>query len=374
MKKLISSVVLVSGLFTTNIFADINLSDGLVAHYEFEGDANDSSGNGNNGTQYGGVEYVDGVIGKAVSFDNNKNDNNQYINLGHYNEFDVNYISENITLSAFIKTTDDNATIFSDNTTSGWYYFMIYENKLSLMYRNTSWDWDNRIKSNLYISDGKWHHVLGIIDGYTFKLYIDGQFDTEKTFYDSKLSWSGTFSGVSIGAVGYKENDTGKPERSDWYNDGLIDDLRIYNRALNEDEIKALYKLGCSDEIIYAKSPITNRWFQFPSKCDAPADWETNTTVPVDYTTLQEVNTTKVSSITTDKLDNLSNGWHLLGTSSSIQNLDIFNNTKFIWKYNDINNSWRAYSPDSAKKALIQNHGFDSFDSIEADEGFWIYK
>jgi len=32
----------------------VNLTNGLVAHYEFEGDANDSSGNGNDGTEHGG--------------------------------------------------------------------------------------------------------------------------------------------------------------------------------------------------------------------------------------------------------------------------------------------------------------------------------
>ena len=47
----------------------VNLSNGLVAHYEFEGNAKDSSGNGNNGIEHGGVGYVDGVIGKAGSFD-----------------------------------------------------------------------------------------------------------------------------------------------------------------------------------------------------------------------------------------------------------------------------------------------------------------
>ena len=45
------------------------LCDGLVAHYEFEGNADDSRGNGNDGTENGGVTYVDGVIGKAGSFD-----------------------------------------------------------------------------------------------------------------------------------------------------------------------------------------------------------------------------------------------------------------------------------------------------------------
>ena len=42
---------------------------GLVADYHFDGDANDSSGNENNGTIYGGAAFVDGVSGQALSFD-----------------------------------------------------------------------------------------------------------------------------------------------------------------------------------------------------------------------------------------------------------------------------------------------------------------
>ena len=45
------------------------LNDGLVAYYPFNGNANDSSGNGNHGIEHGGVGYVDGVIGKAGKYE-----------------------------------------------------------------------------------------------------------------------------------------------------------------------------------------------------------------------------------------------------------------------------------------------------------------
>ncbi len=46
-----------------------DLQKGLVAHYEFEDNADDTSGEGNHGQEYGGVEYTNGVIGKAGKFD-----------------------------------------------------------------------------------------------------------------------------------------------------------------------------------------------------------------------------------------------------------------------------------------------------------------
>ena len=42
------------------------ISDGLIAHYTFDGDAHDSSGNGNDATVYNNYEYVSGVSNEAI--------------------------------------------------------------------------------------------------------------------------------------------------------------------------------------------------------------------------------------------------------------------------------------------------------------------
>jgi len=42
--------------------------EGLVGEWHFDGDAKDSSGNGNDGTVYG-ASFVEGKFGKALSFD-----------------------------------------------------------------------------------------------------------------------------------------------------------------------------------------------------------------------------------------------------------------------------------------------------------------
>ena len=68
MKKM-KFILLFLAIFSSSLYAGVNLTDGLVAHYEFEGNAKDSSGNGNDGTEHGGVSYTNGVIGKAGSFD-----------------------------------------------------------------------------------------------------------------------------------------------------------------------------------------------------------------------------------------------------------------------------------------------------------------
>ena len=61
MKKSLTLFVLLSALFSgwSGVFAQINLDSGLVAHYPFNGNANDESGNGNNGTVNGATHTTD---------------------------------------------------------------------------------------------------------------------------------------------------------------------------------------------------------------------------------------------------------------------------------------------------------------------------
>ena len=45
------------------------ITDGLVAHYAFNGNADDSSAVGNDGQGFGSPNYVAGVVNSAIHFD-----------------------------------------------------------------------------------------------------------------------------------------------------------------------------------------------------------------------------------------------------------------------------------------------------------------
>jgi len=210
---------------------------GLVGYWKFDGDAKDSSPRGNHGDPIG-VEFVEGKFGRAARFDAAKE---TYIDLGHYTGFDVNYTNQPVTMAAWVK--GGPGVIFSDNTATGYYCFAVSQGKACLWYTKRDWKIHNKLFSSKTINDNKFHHVVGIIDGYKFSLYIDGVFDIANTFSLPKLTWSGTTShgssGVSIGAKGFKRPG-GNPE---WgFLDGTIDELRIYNRVLSELDIEQLHK------------------------------------------------------------------------------------------------------------------------------------
>ena len=77
MKKSFTLFVLLSALFGgwSGVIAQVNLDSGLVAYYPFNGNANDESVNGNNGTVNGATLTTDrfGNANKPYSFDGVKN-------------------------------------------------------------------------------------------------------------------------------------------------------------------------------------------------------------------------------------------------------------------------------------------------------------
>ena len=69
---------------------------GLVGYWRFEGNADDCSGNNNNGTVYGATQ-VDGKFGKAYNFDGT-----QYISKESDNS--ILDLTNSVTISCWIKT------------------------------------------------------------------------------------------------------------------------------------------------------------------------------------------------------------------------------------------------------------------------------
>lgn len=82
---------------------------------------------------------------------------------------------------------------------------------------------------------GQWYHIATTYNNVSgaHKLYLDGEVVAEKSLTggDTLLNWD---DGFNIG--------THRSKNNRWM-DGLIDDVRVYNRTLTENEIKQLYNM-----------------------------------------------------------------------------------------------------------------------------------
>ena len=254
---------------------DIILTEGLVAHYEFENNANDSSGNGNHGTKYGGVSYTDGVIGKAGSFGGVSNKGYIEIQNNSSLQFDESFsisfwfnTQSNIgmngnggtttygTQTIMAKSGDRRGfTIRAGVNNNELQYPYIYNGRCCTNSGYTlGFEYNKDIKK--YVNDGlalkKWHHLIFEYKNNKMYLYVNGQLENisdENKFYINEINTENLHIGIGQSKWWYPFN-------------GFIDDLRIYNRALNESEIKQLYKLGggtiTSQQTLFEGNSSTN--------------------------------------------------------------------------------------------------------------------
>ena len=240
-----------------------SLSDGLMAYYPFNGNANDESGHGNNGTVYGATSTADrlGNPNRAYSFDGV----DDYIFAPDSDSLDLTTtgtVAPTGTLAAWVNVptgANDDLTaavakmIHSSgggvsysllNRLAGYTPGGVYGTYQAIL--ADAHDGSSSTSAGYYhdISDGTWHHLAFTWDGPVGKMYIDGQDATESSSSGTGAMVS-TF-GLYIGRYYYVPHGT-------WYSwDGSIDEVRIYDRALSADEIRGLTTIPAPGAVVLA--------------------------------------------------------------------------------------------------------------------------
>ncbi|MEI6746785.1 MAG: LamG domain-containing protein [Methylococcaceae bacterium] len=216
--------------------ANADLKDGLVAHWSFDDcRATDNSGNGHDGTLGGNPQCVDGVKGKAFSLDGV----DDYFNVENSPLFNVDKHS----IVTSIKSSVGGIIIGKVNPWTYEAINLVLNSENSKLHTSFATDYEvnHAIESVKTIADDKWHFVAMIYDGAFIKFYIDG-------ILDSSYPRTGTVrtnnNDLAIGRHG------GAANGNDGFFNGLIDDTRIYNRALTEAEVMELYNGGGVEEVV----------------------------------------------------------------------------------------------------------------------------
>lgn len=204
---------------------------GLVGYWamnEGQGSkAGDSSGNNKNASLYGGISWAGGKKGNSLNF----NGVDSYFDSPSFSLIDVN---GDISVSFWMKTSSSTkATILNKGGGSGRLWIWHEGGKIAVnSYFGTGKDY--YLYGNINVIDNKWHNIVVVFEkNGNEKIYVDGVFDNQTSIAGAVSdSWS-----QNSFLIGKTLNITY------WqYYDGLIDDVRIYNRALSATEIQNLYK------------------------------------------------------------------------------------------------------------------------------------
>ena len=216
-------------------------TNGLVGWWPFNGNANDESGNGNNGTVNGATLTTDrfGAVDKAYDFDGV----DDFIEILHHPSLNL----PNGTINLWYKTNSNNRMslmnksnyqdannenysimigyLFTVNGPTGLAYFSKYNSNC-----NPSQGWMGPTNS-LNFSDGSYHMLTCITGSSEIKIFVDA---IQQAAIQAPSASADTCSGSSL-RFGVSWAGDMNPYLGD------LDDIGIWNRALNQQEITDLY-------------------------------------------------------------------------------------------------------------------------------------
>jgi hypothetical protein len=199
--------------------------------------AYDFSGNNNNGTLYNGSivcsggdcpNWVDGKFGKALSFDGV----DDYVNISDSVSLDF---SGSFTMEYWVKFNNVSGEQWLVSKGGGWNrkgFFSTIGISPGVLRFGMGNGTTEVVADNSGFTTGVWYHIVMTYDGLTMRVYSNGVLLPN--------SATNTFAYVND----YPVRVGGSDGTSFLPFNGTIDEVRIYNRALNEEEIKAEYEAG----------------------------------------------------------------------------------------------------------------------------------
>lgn len=299
-KKSLAMVIIVTFIgasftFTQNIFVktvQADLTSGLAGFWNFnEGTGSilhDVSGHGNNGTIYG-AQWTPGISGYGLYF----NGSNDYVEIPDNSNINFNQ-NDDYSYIFWFKTSASVGggftQIISKRTLelSTSIFVQIYEDKIGV--DTGTWPNDFLIRTPSEVNDDEWHHLA---------MSHTGSNSTFTVYYD----------GVNIGTAGPETINTsntgnlylGRDIPENRYYNGFIDELKIYNKALTQQEIQTDMAAVGGENVppiaIFTWTPITptvNQTVTFDASTSTDTDgsiakyewdWNNDGTYENSYTT-----------------------------------------------------------------------------------------
>ena len=207
-------------------------ADGLVGHWQLDelqgSTAADASGLQNDGTVAGNPLPITGQLDNGLQLDGS-----DYLVVSDDSSLDFN---QGITLSVWVRPeTRDTQYVLKKarhKMIDGFELSLSGTGKMFVRFNEDSARNDYRLdSSSSYPTDGQtWVHLAATYDGATIRLYVNGQLESTRTA-NFQIATNNVDLGIGAQDDGYRAMQGG------------IDETRIYNRALNAEEIQALFNL-----------------------------------------------------------------------------------------------------------------------------------
>lgn len=274
--KTAATLFVISFVLAVNGYSQSFLTNGLVAYYPFNGNANDASGNGLNGTVVGATLTTDRFGNANAAYGFNGSSSTITFSPPPLTQVD------NWTLSAWINPANfwqGSYPVLVGYDTGlngdGYGFFLLGSSTLLGIFSGVNW-----FSSGYSMpATNRWYHVVMLRESGTTKFFVGG-IQTVNTFSTTPHPPTA----FTIGsATGYG------------FFNGQVDDVRIYNRALSDSEVGQLYAFEAAPQIVTQPQgqvgywgmaasfqvgagsplPLSYQWY----KDGFPISWATNPTL-----------------------------------------------------------------------------------------------
>ncbi|MCA6365319.1 MAG: T9SS type A sorting domain-containing protein [Bacteroidetes bacterium] len=243
--------------FGSSLMAQVNLTSGLVAYYPFDNSTADFSGNNNNGTAFNNTWYIQDRNGNAfgaISMGGTSNQGRVQINNSPTLQFTTAAsfscwfrLSSNVASNGFGNpVAGGNHCLFSKEGDQGnglHAMASLSGSNLTTFVGNVSMTNISAITPSYTINN--WVHYCYIMDATEQRMYINGVLVATVAGAPNFATMNGRQ--LTIGRFGYN-----------WYPmNGSVDDFRVYNRVLNQQEITELAQPNPVSMAVTGVSPAT---------------------------------------------------------------------------------------------------------------------
>ncbi|MEX0735956.1 MAG: LamG-like jellyroll fold domain-containing protein [Bacteroidota bacterium] len=217
----------------------------LVAHWQFEGNLNDESSSNHPLTGVG-TGYAPGYTGQGLSLSGTTG------SFAHATD-ETYYHPSNPSVETWIKMqgTSEHVSILTESIQGAWadgrgFFLDILSGKARFVIGNAS-GW-KVAQSATTLQLDTWYHVVGTYEGSTLNIYVNGQLDGSNnigtvTISYTPLSNAGPNPSTMYVGIQHNSNNSSPTTTSDLYFpfQGVIDEVRVYNRALTATEVQQHY-------------------------------------------------------------------------------------------------------------------------------------
>jgi Concanavalin A-like lectin/glucanases superfamily/Secretion system C-terminal sorting domain len=315
------------------ILAQTNLNNGLVAYYPFNGDAKDKSGNGNDGMATTTIKFEADRSGNNSSNSCRFNGTSDFIKIPNSTSLNPQYI----TIAAWVRPAAyydgvcaGNIILTKGGEINGNYGLSFTGTNICVegtVKQSSSFGVDlgsQKSGINTGIMDMKlneWQFLVGTYDGKEIKYYRNGELV-------KPISAPGNIIANTFDLfIGVTSPDL-RQSYPYWFN-GWMDDIRIYNRAINDAEVKALYGSLSNGLVAY---------YPFNGNVNTNGD-----VIDESGNAIKNNGKNNGAILTTDRFGNANSAYEFNGTSSNITfaklpTTDINNMSVSLWmKPTDLN-------------------------------------